>query len=118
MFSYSSRIVSLADKRNFLVFTSPVCLAIAFHFTEKKFGSTQAKRKIQLLCDHIKVAPSVSSTVKKALSNPAVRDFEDGIEYYSAVENYCICIITEDINDFYFAEIEVLNTETFFKKYF
>ena len=117
LFSYSSRILSLADKRGFIVYTSPVCLAIAFYFTEKKFGSTHAKMKIQLLCDHIQVAPSASSTVQKALSNPSVNDFEDGIEYYSAVEQGCNCIITEDINDFYFSEIEVLNTETFFKKY-
>ena len=38
LFSYSSRIVSLADHKNFNVYTSPVCLAIAFYFAEKLRG--------------------------------------------------------------------------------
>jgi predicted nucleic acid-binding protein len=43
LFTYSSRILSLADDKRFQVFTSPVCLAIAFYFAEKKSGSALAK---------------------------------------------------------------------------
>jgi hypothetical protein len=57
------------------------------------------------------------SCVSKTLENVSVRDFEDGLEYYAALENKCSCIITEDINDFYFSEIEVLSSEAFFKKH-
>ena len=35
------------------------------------------------------------------MQHPAINDFEDGLEYYAAVENKCNCIITEDVNDFY-----------------
>jgi hypothetical protein len=44
-------------------------------------------------------------------------DFEDGLEYYSAMEHKCECIITEDIDDFYFSKIEVISSENFFEKY-
>ena len=117
LFTYSSRIVSLADKTKFTVFTSPVCLAIAFYFAEKKYKSVSAKRKIQILCNHINIAAANKSTVLQSLNNPAVNDFEDGLEYYSALENKCDCIITEDIDDFYFSKIEVLSSEAFFEKY-
>ena len=117
LFTYTSRIISLADKTNFTIFTSPVCLAIAFYFAEKKYKSVSAKRKIQILCEHINIAPAIKSTVVQSLNNPAVNDFEDGLEYYSAVETRCDCIITEDINDFYFSKIEVLSSEAFFEKY-
>src|SRR5919112_1425099 len=117
LFTYTSRIISLADKTKFTVFTSPVCLAIAFYFAEKKYKSVSAKRKIQILCDHINIAPTSKSTVLHSLGNPAVNDFEDGLEYYSAVETKCDCIITEDAGDFYFSKIEVLNSENFFQKY-
>ncbi len=53
----------------------------------------------------------------QSLNNPAINDFEDGLEYYSAVENKCDCIITEDVDDFYFSKIEVLSSENFFEKY-
>lgn len=36
LFSYSSRILSLTDNKKFEVFTSPICLALAFYFAEKK----------------------------------------------------------------------------------
>jgi predicted nucleic acid-binding protein len=55
--------------------------------------------------------------VSKTLKNPGINDFEDGLEYYAALENKCDCIITEDIEDFYFSEIEVLRSEAFFEKY-
>ena len=117
LFSTTSRILSLSDNKNFILYSSPVCLAIAFYFAEKKFKSIKAKIKIQLLCDHIQITPVNESAVIKTLQTPAINDFEDGLEYYSALENKCDCIITEDIDDFYFSKIEVIRSEEFFKKY-
>ncbi|HEY6082711.1 MAG TPA: PIN domain-containing protein, partial [Chitinophagaceae bacterium] len=84
LFPFTSRILSLADHRNFKIFTSPICLAIAFYFAEKKHGTLMAKQKMSLLCSHIAIAESTTTAVKDALSNPAVNDFEDGLEYYAA----------------------------------
>jgi predicted nucleic acid-binding protein len=117
LFTITSRIVSLADNSKFTVFTSPVCLAIAFYFAEKKHKSILAKKKISILCEHIKIADANKSTVVRSLENPTVHDFEDGLEYYAAIENKCDCIITEDLNDFYFSKIEVIRSEDFFDKY-
>ncbi len=117
LFTFTSRILSLSDKSKFSLFTSPVCLAIAFYFAEKKYKSAAAKKRIQILCDHINIASTTKSSVVQSLSNPAVLDFEDGLEYYSALENKCTCIITEDTDDFYFSKIEVLSSENFFEKY-
>jgi predicted nucleic acid-binding protein len=117
LFTYTSRIISLADKSKFTLFTSPVCLAIAFYFAEKKYKHILAKNKITILCEHIHIAAVTKDRVLQCLQNPAINDFEDGLEYYSAVESKCNCIITEDITDFYFSKIEVLNSESFFEKY-
>lgn len=117
LFTYSSRILSLGDSKKFSIYTSPVCLAIAFYFAEKKFKSKLAKEKIAILCNHINIAGTSSSAVLKSISNISVVDFEDGLEYYSAVESKCNCIITEDVNDYYFADLEVINSNDFFLKY-
>jgi predicted nucleic acid-binding protein len=117
LFTITSRIVSLADNPKFTVFTSPVCLAIAFYFAEKKHKSVLAKKKIRILCEHINISDANKNTVVQSLENVAVNDFEDGLEYYSALENKCDCIITEDILDFYFSKIEVIRSEDFFNKY-
>jgi predicted nucleic acid-binding protein len=107
----------LAGSGSYQIFTSPVCLAIAFYFAEKKFRAVKAKEKIALLCNYIKIADATAACVQKTTLNKAVLDFEDGIEYYSAEESNCNCIVTEDVEDFHFAEMEVLTSETFFEKY-
>ncbi|MDQ2864256.1 MAG: PIN domain-containing protein [Bacteroidota bacterium] len=117
LFTHTSRILTLADKSKFTIFTAPVCLAIAFYFAEKKFRTASAKNKIQILCEHVNIAGATKNTVSKTLQNPSINDFEDGLEYYAALENKCDCIVTEDVNDFYFSEIEVLKSEAFFDKY-
>ncbi len=117
LFTHTSRILSLAGSASFQIYTSPVCLAIAFYFAGKKYKAEKAKEKISLLCDNIEIAEATKSSVQKALKNKSVLDFEDGLEYYSAEESRCTCLVTEDINDFYFAEMEVLTSEAFFLKY-
>ena len=117
LFTYSSRILSLAGSYSFQIYTSPVCLAIAFYFAEKKFKSAKAKDKIALLVKHINIADTTQSCVEKTLQNRKVLDFEDGLEYYSAQENKCDCIVTEDVDDFYFSDLEVITSEQFFEKY-
>jgi predicted nucleic acid-binding protein len=117
LFTYSSRILSLADHSRFKVYTSPLCLAIAFYFAEKKSGTKAALEKIHLLVSKIRIADMTGETVLQTVSNSKVKDFEDGLEYYSAVAAKCTCIITNDVKDFYFSEIEVLNADVFFEKY-
>lgn len=117
LFTYSSRILSLASNPKFEVYTSPICLAITFYFAEKKHKSTLAKQKIDLLCKHINIAENLTDGVLETLSNKKINDFEDGLEYYAAKRCKCNCIVTEDTDDFYFSEIEVLNCEQFFNRY-
>jgi predicted nucleic acid-binding protein len=118
LFSYASRVLSLSGSEILQVFTSPVCLAIAFYFSEKKSGRVMAKKKISLLVSHIQIAAANKEVVLKAISNKKIVDFEDGLEYYSAVESGCQVIITENQTDFHFSEIEVLGCKTFIERYF
>ena len=117
LFSLAARILSLVDDKRFSVYTSPLCLAIAFYFAEKKSGTAAAMKKISSLASRILVAPAGSVEVKLALSSKQIIDFEDGLEYYSALNVGCHVVITEDTCDFYFSEIEVLDCQQFFEKY-
>lgn len=118
VFSYAARILSLADHPKFTIYTSPVCLAIAYYFAEKKTSAKVAKTKISLLLEHIQIADNCRLGVTKTLANKKILDFEDGLKYYAAVENNCKCIVTENLKDFHFSEVEVLNCEDFAVKYF
>lgn len=112
-FMYSSRILSLVDSPRYHVYTSPLCLAIAYYFAEKKSGQIRARKKIDLLAEKIKITHLNTLTVRKALANQAIHDFEDGLEYYSAIDSKCECIVTANISDYYFSTIEVVTPAEF-----
>lgn len=116
-FSYSSRVLSLNDLPGFDIYTSPVCLAIAFYFSEKKSGNALARKKMGALCDNLHVAECGRTAVLQTAANPRIHDFEDGLEYYSALQAGCKCIVTEDMEDFYFSDLEVLRARDFLGKY-
>ena len=92
-------------------------LAIAFYCAEKKSKTALAKQKINLLCKHIHVAENLTDGFLNTLNNKKIHDVEDGLEYYAAKEVECNCIVTEDTDDFYFSEIEVLDCKGFFNRY-
>ena len=117
LFTYAARILSLEPNNKYKIYTSPICLAIAFYFAEKKHGTTTAKQKINLLANNISITDVGNDTVLSSLQNKKVNDFEDGLEYYSAQKSKCTLIITEDVSDFYFAEIEVIKSKDFIEKY-
>jgi predicted nucleic acid-binding protein len=116
LFTWASRVLSLQGKNNITLFTSPLCLAIAFYFSGKKSGEKMAKKKIELLCRNMQITTIDEKITTQAIANPQVHDFEDGLEYYSAVQENCNFIVTENVEDFYFSEIEVVRCEEFLKR--
>lgn len=117
VFSYSSRILSLADSPKFRLYTSPICLAIAFYFAEKKSGAAMARQKINLLAEKIQITQVNAKTVAETIKNKQIHDFEDGLQYYSAIDSGCKCLITENKDDFYFSKIEVLSSREFLENH-
>lgn len=116
LFTWSSRLLSLQGKHNIALFTSPLCLAIAFYFSSKKCGEKIAREKIEMLLQHIGITSVDENITSQTIKNKLINDFEDGLEYYSAIQHNCDCIITENEKDFYFSELEVIGCEAFLKK--
>ena len=114
--TYSSRVLSLTDNPQYKVYTSPLALAIAYYFAEKKHGNTQARLKIKMLTEKLLFTTISDKTVYEVEKNKKINDFEDGLQYYSAVESGCKYIVTEDLDDFYFSELEVLSSRAFMEK--
>lgn len=115
LFTWSARILSLQGRQSIQLYTSPLCLAIAFYFASKKSGDQMAKKKIALLVENIGITVINEEISKKAIVNREISDFEDGLEYYSAVNEGCEVIITENQKDFYFSKIMVSDCESFIK---
>lgn len=117
LFTHAARVLSLADKADIHLFTSPVCLSIAFYFAEKKSGNKKAREKLLMLIDHVTTCTMNHEMVEQSIKNPRVHDFEDGMQYYAALNMACDYIITENQEDFYFSDIEVKNCADFLQWY-
>lgn len=111
VFTYAARVLSLEKK--YELYTSSSCLAIAFYFSSKKSGVAVAKNKIGILAQKIKLADIKNDDVLAVVTNKQIHDFEDGIQYFAAKNAGCTCIVTENIEDYYFSTIEVLSAEQF-----
>ncbi len=117
LFTFSSRILSISDTKKHQIYTSALALAIAFYFSSKKSGERKAKKKIALLIENMRLTTIDHEVAKKAIKDKRVHDFEDGMQYYSALQSSCGIIITEDASDFYFSEIPVVGCEEFILNY-
>ncbi|MBX2921121.1 MAG: PIN domain-containing protein [Chitinophagaceae bacterium] len=118
LYTYTSRIMSLAGKRPYVLKTSATCLAIAYYFAEKKHGAAAAKNKITLLLNYLHITDCGEREAMQAIANKKANDFEDALQYYSAFNANCVCLLTDDVAGFYFSDIRVLHPETFFNEYF
>jgi len=76
-----------------------------------------AKKKIRLLLDNIKLTTIDEKITMMAIENKQVHDFEDGMQYYSALDSSCDVLLTENASDFYFSKIKVLGCEEFILSY-
>lgn len=98
--------------------TTSVSLAITFYFAEKKHGSASAKERVALLTDHLLIVDCGKTEVLQAAAEKKVKDFEDGLQYFVALNSNCSCLVTENVKDFYFSKIEVLNAKDFLLRFY
>lgn len=113
-FTYSSRILSLPHfDPKFKICTTPICLAIAYYFAEKKCGSKRAIEKMHLLSQNVEIVTIGQKEVNQVNSNKKIKDYEDGLQYYAALNAGCGLIITENLKDFFFSDIPVYTSKEF-----
>jgi predicted nucleic acid-binding protein len=117
LFSHAARILSLSDNPRFVLYTSSLCLAITYYFSQKKSGRKLANKKIRSLASHLKLIAIDNKALQQVIVNEAINDFEDGLQYYAAENVGVECIITENVEDYYFGSIKVLTCEAFFNQF-
>ena len=114
LYHYSSRVLSVKELNpKFTICTSPICLAICFYNTQKKCSEAKALEKLKILSEHIDILSVGAKEVSLVNNNKKITDYEDGLQYYAALNSGCNAIITEDLGDFYFSEIPVYSSKNF-----
>ncbi len=112
----AAQLATLADKGNISLIVSPISFATVNYFLSK-FGSPKiAKeklRKLKILCE---ISLMDEEIIEKGL-NSDFKDFEDSLQYFSALASECEIIITRNGKDFLKSSLPVMTADQFLKSF-
>ena len=116
-FEEAATLFSLADKKQIELSVSSLTIANTSFVLLKQVDSGKAKsilRKLRLI---VKILPVDDKVVGLALNDEAFSDFEDGLQYYTALENGQELIITRNLKDFKSSKLPVLTAQQFIETF-
>lgn len=104
---------SLADKKQVELTVSSLTIANTSYVLLRQMDTNRAKsilRKLRLI---VSILPLDDKVVGLALNDETFPDFEDGLQYYTAIENGQNLIITRNLKDFKNSKLPVMTARQF-----
>ena len=111
-FHFSALLFTFAEMKKLELYTSPLILANTFYILRKQLGNDEAKKALRKLRILLHIIDSSEAVVDKAL-NSDFSDFEDAIQYYTALEHGISVILTRNLRDYKNASVIVQTPEAF-----
>lgn len=90
------------------LYMTNLTIANTLYVLRKDMGLEAAKKCMKKLCDFVSIAPSTCRETQLAFNTPNP-DFEDALQYYSAVAVHADVIVTRNEKHFRFSEIPVMD---------
>ena len=112
-FEESAMLFSLADQKQIRLAVSALTIANTGYALLKQLDSNKAKAVLRKLRLIVHTLPLNDKIIELALNDDTFRDFEDGLQYYTAIENAQELIITRNLKDFQSSAIPVLTAKQF-----
>jgi len=113
-YTEAAKLFSLADKKKIKLSVSSLCLADAHYILSKQNPEKEVRKILRKFKVLVTVLPLDDKITNLAL-NSEFHDFEDAIQYFTAIENNQDLIITRNQSDFKNSEIPVMTAGEFIK---
>ena len=111
-FKSAQIVVNLADKGKIKIYVSALSFATCSYFLTKEFGTEITKDKLSKFKILSTVVSLDENIVEKSLLSK-FSDFEDGLQYFSALKENCKYILTRNEKDFKNSEITIMTPDEF-----
>ena len=98
-YEYSAQILSLGDEKKVKLVTTSLAFANIYYLLRKHLGIEKAKeslRKLRIIVDVI----SVNAKEVDLALNSELSDFEDALQYFTALDGKTEFIITRNVRDY------------------
>ena len=115
-FSGSKTILAMAETNVIIGKISSNCIANIYYILRKSGGDISTRKFISNITKYITVITIDHQNVLEALKSN-FSDFEDALQYYSAVVNQCEYIVTRNIQDYKNSKLIVRTPEEFIRMY-
>jgi len=108
----AAELFSYADEGNVKIAVSALSFANVNYIVSKQYSADQARKKLLKFKALVTVMAVDNKIIELALASD-FKDFEDAIQYYTALENGINILLTRNLKDFKKAEITVLTAEQY-----
>jgi len=108
----AAKIATLADKRKLKIIVSALSFATVSYFLSKYEGLKKTKDKLRKFKIISGICELDELIIEKGL-NSDFSDFEDSLQYFSALRTECDIIITRNGKDFKKSQIPVMTPDEF-----
>ncbi len=109
----AAELFSLADKRHVELSISSLTIANTSYALLRQMDSNRAKSVLRKLRLILKVLPLDDKIVGLALNDESFSDFEDGLQYFTAIEYEQELIITRNLKDFKNSQLPTMTAKQF-----
>ena len=110
----AAQLATLADRGKVQLFVSSLTFVTVNYVLSKFESSAVVREKLRKFKIISEICALTESIVEKGL-NSSFSDFEDAIQYFSAIDSGCEAIITRNGKDFKDSLIAVMTTDEYLK---
>jgi len=112
-FEEAAELFSLADKKQVELSVSSLTIANTSYALLRQIDSNKAKSVLRKLRLILKVLPLDDKIIGLALNDETFSDFEDGLQYFTAIEDEQELIITRNLKDFKNSKLPTMTAKQF-----
>jgi len=108
----AQELFTLSDKKELKLYVSSLTFANTYYILSQKMKLVNARKILRKFKVLVEVLPMDDKIIDLSLESD-FKDFEDAIQYHTAIENDVNIIITRNLKDFKTAKIPVLTAKDY-----
>ena len=111
-YAHAAQLFTQSDKGKLLIYVSSLSFSNLNYLLSRQYSQKDARR----ILNKFKVLVNVLGVDDKIIGlslNSEFKDFEDAIQYYTAIENNIGTLITRNLKDYKYAQIAIITAEDF-----
>lgn len=114
-YQYAAELFSKADKGEIQICISPLTFYNISYIVFRNYNSSRSRQNLLKLKTLVHFLPVNDKVIDLTLTSD-FKDFEDGIQYFTALEHNVNILVTRNLKEYKSAEITILTAEQYLKK--